>query len=68
MRWFESQRRTQLLVQLFQRLPGQGIHQVDVEGFESLRGFGDRRTGLCSVMHAAQRLQLGIIKALHADR
>ena len=64
----ERQGLRQVCAQLGQRLLGQRIHQVQVEGLEQLGGCLGRRTGLSPVMHAPQRLQLGVREALDAQR
>ena len=51
-----------------QRLAGQRVHQVEVEGVKRLRGFFDGGQGLRAVVHAAQRQQVRVVEALHADR
>jgi hypothetical protein len=49
-------------------LPGQRVHQVDVEGVEGRRRLGDRRARLRAVVHAADAREHRVVEALHADR
>jgi hypothetical protein len=50
------------------RLLRQGVHQVDVHPFEgALRQF-DRAPCLVRVVDAAERREMAVIEALHADR
>jgi len=49
-------------------LPGQGVHQVEVEGVKSAGSFFQRCNGLRTVVHPAQSLQMRIVEALHTDR
>ena len=58
----------QVRTQLGQRLLGQRIHQVQVEGLEQLGGGLGGGTGLGSVVHPSQCLQLGVREALDAQR
>ena len=68
MRWLQRQRLAHVLLQVFQRLAGQRIHDVEVEGVKSLRRLFNRRNRLGAVMHAAQRLEVAVVKTLHANR
>ena len=68
MRRPQSQRLPHVLRLVFQRLAGQRVHDVEVEGIEGLRGFFDRRNRLGTVMDTPQHLQMRIIKTLHANR
>ena len=53
---------------LFQRLPGQRIHQVEIEIVEMPMRDLDGATRLCIVMNAAERLQMFAVEALNTDR
>lgn len=66
MRRRERQRLGQVGVQPLERLARQRIHQVEVEGVERARGFFQGGNGLGTVVHAAQRLQVPVVEALHA--
>ena len=63
----QRQRLAHVLRLVLQRLAGQRVHDVEVEGVERLRRFFHRRNRLGAVMHAAQRLQMRVVKTLHAD-
>jgi hypothetical protein len=67
-RRLERQRLLQVGLQLGQRLAGQRIHQVEVEGVEGARGLLERGLRLRRVVHTAEHLQLAVVEALHADR
>ena len=63
----EGQGGVQVVLQVGHGLAGQGVHQVDVEGVERNARFFDGGLGLIAVVHAAQGLEFGIVKTLHAD-
>ena len=67
-RRLEGQRLPQIRLELGQRLLRQRIHQVDIESVEGRGGLFDRGHRLGAVVHAAERLQLRVVEALHADR
>ena len=64
----QGQRGTQVGVQFGQRLAGQRVHEVEVEGLEGLLRLLHRRNGLGTVVHAAQGLQVRVVEALHTNR
>ena len=68
MRRLEGQCLLDVGFQIGWRLARQGVHQVEVEGLEVALRFFDGGDGLGAVVHPPQRLQLGIVKALHANR
>ncbi len=68
MRGLQGQSHVKVIVQLRQRLAGQGVHQVEVEGVKGFTRFLYRGNGLGAVVYATQGLQVLVIKALHAHR
>ncbi len=67
-RRIKAQRLVEIGAQRGQVLPGQRIHQVDVEGVEGRGRLLDRGARLRGVVHAADGLQVRVGEALHADR
>ena len=64
----QRQRHFNVGLRLRERLTGQRVHQVEVEGrVVALRDLHGSKC-LRSVMHAAERLQVTIVERLHADR
>jgi hypothetical protein len=68
MRRLEGERGAQIGFEPGERLTRQRVHQVEVEGVERRFRFLDRRARLLCVVHAAERLQSGVVEALDADR
>ena len=64
----ERQRRREVGRALGERLARQRVHQVEVEGGEGGLRFVDRGARLRRVVDPAERVQLGVVEALHSDR
>ena len=63
-----GQRLRQVLLQLVHGLARQRVHQVEIEGLEGGGRLFQRGDGLGAVVHAAQRLEVRVVEALHTDR
>ena len=65
-RRIEAERDVEVPVQIGQRLPGQRIHQVEVEGLEVARGLVERGARLVGAVDTAQAFKETVVEALHA--
>src|SRR5690606_19405962 len=69
MRRLEGERPARVARRTFYRVTGQAVHQIEVDMRESRAARGaDGRAGPSAVVHASERRELRISKALHADR
>ena len=68
MRRRQRQRGAHVLTQIGQGLPGQGIHDVQIEGVKRLGGLLDGGQRLRPVMDPPERFEKTIVEALHANR